>query len=93
MVAVLPVAGLQQVLISRPTVMPFILRGASLRGVDSVWCPTPRRKAAWERLITDISDAALAKINKVIKLEDVSHYAKDILAGKVYGHLVVDVNA
>jgi len=75
------------------TVMPFILRGVSLRGVDSVWCPTPRRKAAWERLVTDIPDAALAKINKIIKLEEVPHYAKEILAGKVQGHLVVDVNA
>ncbi|MDD3889710.1 MAG: oxidoreductase [Syntrophomonadaceae bacterium] len=75
------------------TVMPFILRGVSLRGVDSVWCPTPRRKAAWERLVTDIPDSALDIINKVIKLEEVPEYAKVILAGRVYGHLVVDVNA
>lgn len=75
------------------TVMPFILRGVSLRGVDSVWCPIPRRKAAWERLVTDIPDLALAKINKVIKLEEVPQYTKDILAGKVQGHLIVDVNA
>lgn len=75
------------------TVMPFILRGVSLRGVDSVWCPTPRRKAAWERLVTDIPDSALAKINKVIKLEEVPQYTKEILAGNVHGHLVVDVNA
>ncbi|MBN2468217.1 MAG: oxidoreductase [Deltaproteobacteria bacterium] len=75
------------------TVMPFILRGVSLRGVDSVWCPTSRRKAAWERLVTDIPDSALAKINKVIKLEEVPRYTKDILLGKVQGHLVVDVNA
>lgn len=74
------------------TVMPFILRGVSLRGVDSVWCPTPRRKAAWGRLVTDIPDSALAKINKVIKLEEVPQYTKDILDGKVQGHLVVDVN-
>ena len=75
------------------TVMPFILRGVSLRGVDSVWCPTPRRIAAWERLVTDIPDFALDKINKVIKLEEVPHYTREILAGKVHGHLVVDVNA
>ncbi|SDU40750.1 MDR family oxidoreductase [Desulfobacula phenolica] len=75
------------------TVMPFILRGVSLRGVDSVWCPTPRRIAAWERLVTDISDAALASINKVIPLEDVPRYAKEILAGNITGHIVIDVNA
>jgi acrylyl-CoA reductase (NADPH) len=75
------------------TVMPFILRGVSLRGVDSVWCPNPRRIAAWDRLVTDMPDAALAKINRVIKLEEVPKYTKDILVGKVQGHLVVDVNA
>jgi acrylyl-CoA reductase (NADPH) len=75
------------------TVMPFILRGVSLRGVDSVWCPNPRRIAAWERLVTDIPDKALDKINKVIKLDDVPHYAKEILAGNITGHILVDVNA
>lgn len=75
------------------TVMPFILRGVSLRGVDSVWCPIPRRIAAWERLVTDIPDSALSRINRVIKLEEVPHYTKEILAGKVHGHLIVDVNA
>ncbi len=75
------------------TVMPFILRGVSLRGVDSVWCPTPRRIAAWDRLVTDIPDAALATINKVIPLEDAPRYAKEILAGKITGHIVIDVNA
>lgn len=74
------------------TVMPFILRGVSLRGVDSVWCPNPRRIAAWERLATDMPDEALDKINKVITLEDVPEYAKEILVGNVTGHIVVDVN-
>lgn len=74
------------------TVMPFILRGVSLRGVDSVWCPNPRRIVAWERLVTDIPDFALNKINRVIKLEEVPHYTKEILHGRVQGHLVVDVN-
>ncbi len=74
------------------TVMPFILRGVSLRGVDSVWCPTPRRIAAWERLVTDITDSALESINKVIPLEDVPRYAKEILAGNITGHIVIDVN-
>jgi acrylyl-CoA reductase (NADPH) len=75
------------------TVMSFILRSVSLRGVDSVWCPTSRRLAAWQRLTTDIPDAALAKINKFIRLDEVPHYTREILAGKIYGHLVVDVNA
>ncbi|MBM9538487.1 MDR family oxidoreductase [Desulfobulbus alkaliphilus] len=75
------------------TVMPFILRGVSLRGVDSVSCPTPRRIAAWERLVTDIADEALETINTVIPLAEVPRYARELLAGNVTGHIVVDVNA
>lgn len=75
------------------TVMPFILRGVSLRGVDSVWCPEPRRISAWDRLVTDIPDEALDRINKVIPLKDVPQYAAKILEGNVTGHIVVDVNA
>jgi len=75
------------------TVMPFILRGVSLRGVDSVSCPTPRRKAAWQRLVTDITDEDLATINTVIPLAAVPRYAKELLAGNITGHVVVDVNA
>lgn len=75
------------------TVMPFILRGVSLRGVDSVCCPIPRRKEAWQRLVTDITDSALETINTVITLEEVPRYAKELLAGKITGHVVVDVNA
>jgi acrylyl-CoA reductase (NADPH) len=75
------------------TVMPFILRGVSLRGVDSVWCPTSRRIVAWNRLVTDISDTALDSINTTISLEDVPRYAGKILDGNITGHIVVDVNA
>jgi acrylyl-CoA reductase (NADPH) len=75
------------------TVMPFILRGVSLRGVDSVSCPKPRRIAAWDRLVTDITDEALKTINTVIPLEEVPRYAKELLAGHITGHIVVDVNA
>ncbi len=75
------------------TVMPFILRGVSLRGVDSVSCPTPRRIEAWDRLVTDISGDALGTINQIIPLKDVPEYAKKILKGDITGHVIVDVNA
>jgi len=75
------------------TVMPFILRGVSLKGVDSSGCPIPRRMAAWDRLVTDISDEALDQINQVISLKDVPRYAAEILEGNITGHIVVDVNA
>lgn len=69
------------------TVMPFILRGVSLRGVDSVLCPLPRRKAAWERLVRDLPDAAVSQINRVIGLDDILRYAEEILAGQDSGTL------
>ncbi len=74
------------------TVMPFILRGVSLRGVDSVWCPNERRIKAWDRLVTDFPDAALNHINNEICLEQVPEYAKKILKGEIVGHIIINVN-
>jgi acrylyl-CoA reductase (NADPH) len=75
------------------TVMPFILRGISLRGVDSVKCPPPRRKRAWERLAQDLPANALKAITHIASLEEVTQLADDIVAGKVRGRVVVDPNA
>ncbi|MDQ5985041.1 MAG: acrylyl-CoA reductase AcuI [Syntrophus sp. SKADARSKE-3] len=76
------------------TVMPFILRSVSLRGVDSVMCPIPRRKQAWNRLVNDLTEEALTLINpKTLSLNNLEAAAKDIVSGKVRGRLIVDVNA
>ncbi len=76
------------------TVMPFILRAVSLRGVDSVMCPIPRRMAAWSRLVRDLPASALELITpSLITLNDLSKYSADLLAGKVRGRLIVDVRA
>ena len=76
------------------TVMPFILRGVSLRGVDSVMCPFEKRKIAWKRLATDLPAKALESINpKAISLNDLPAAAAEIVAGKVRGRLLVDVNS
>ena len=75
------------------TVMPFILRGVSLRGVDSVWCPREKRVAAWDRLATEMPEGVLDIINRVIGLAEVPAHAEQILAGGITGHIVVDVNA
>jgi acrylyl-CoA reductase (NADPH) len=76
------------------TVMPFILRAVSLRGVDSVMCQIPRRKASWSRLLRDLPSESLEKITPgIISLGDVSKYASELLAGKVRGRLVVGVRA
>jgi acrylyl-CoA reductase (NADPH) len=76
------------------TVMPFILRSVSLRGVDSVMCPTHRRKTAWSRLVRDLPASALDRITPaIITLGDLTKYSADLLAGKVRGRLIVDVRA
>lgn len=76
------------------TVMPFILRGVTLRGVDSVMCPVERRKLAWGRLLRDLSEQALERIShRVISLDQVPTVAEELLVGKVQGRVVVDVNA
>jgi acrylyl-CoA reductase (NADPH) len=76
------------------TVMPFILRSVSLRGVDSVMCPIHRRKTAWSRLVRDLPTSALDLITPaIITLNDLSTYSADLLAGRVRGRLIVDVRA
>jgi acrylyl-CoA reductase (NADPH) len=75
------------------TVMPFILRGVRLLGVDSVMCPRERRVEAWKRLAAELPARALAKIGRTIPLEEVPQAAADIVAGRIRGRVVVDVNA
>ncbi len=75
------------------TVMPFILRNVRLQGVDSVMCPNGRRQTAWKRLAQDLPESALTQINRVVTLEDVKQVAEDMMAGKVQGRTVVDLNA
>jgi acrylyl-CoA reductase (NADPH) len=73
------------------TVAPFILRGVSLLGIDSVMAPKPRRLAAWSRLVEDLDRAKLAAMTTRIGLGEVIDAAPAILEGKVRGRIVVDV--
>ena len=73
------------------TVVPFLLRGASILGIDSVMCPIARRKAAWARLVTDLPMAKLEATIQPAKLEDLPKLAPQILAGKVKGRVVVEI--
>jgi acrylyl-CoA reductase (NADPH) len=78
----------------KTTVMPFILRAVSLRGVDSVACPEPQRKKAWERLAQDLPEDALGKITQdETSLEELPQHAKEMLESGVRGRIVVDPNA
>ncbi len=73
------------------SVAPFILRGVSLLGVDSVMCPKPRRQEAWKRLAGDLDRKKLAAMTTEIPLEGVFDLAPKILAGQVRGRTVVKI--
>ncbi len=72
------------------TVAPFILRGVTLAGVDSVMAPMALRREAWNRLARDLEPARLAAMTREIPLADAIPLAGDLLAGKVRGRVVVD---
>ena len=84
--------GLAQGADFKTTVMPFILRGVRLLGVDSVMAPKAPRLAAWARLAHDLNPALLDVIGAEVGLEQAIASAADLLAGKVRGRIVVDVN-
>jgi acrylyl-CoA reductase (NADPH) len=74
------------------TVAPFILRGVTLAGIDSVHTPRERRLEAWQRLSTDLDPTLLDALTDTIGLSDVIGAAQRVLAGEVRGRLVVDTN-
>ncbi len=74
------------------SVAPFILRGVSLLGVDSVMCPLPLRRIAWARLASDLDPGKLDEITGEIGLADVIGAAPRLLAGEVRGRLVVKID-
>jgi acrylyl-CoA reductase (NADPH) len=84
--------GLAQGMDFPATVAPFILRGVSLLGIDSVMAPTERRLAAWERLSRDLNPARLDAIARMIPLSEAIVAAGQLLDGQVRGRIVVDVN-
>jgi acrylyl-CoA reductase (NADPH) len=75
------------------TVIPFLLRGVNLLGIDSVLQPYDRRVAAWDRLTRDLPLERLEQMIVPATLGDLPRLGADILAGKVQGRVVVDVNA
>ena len=85
--------GLAQGMDFPGTVAPFILRGVTLYGIDSVMAPREKRMAAWAALASDLDQARLDAMTRVIALGDAIAAAGDLLAGKVRGRIVVDVNA
>ncbi|MFC4861254.1 MDR family oxidoreductase [Pseudomonas sp. JS3066] len=85
--------GLAQGMDFPASVAPFILRGVSLLGINSVTRPRAERIEAWDRLARDLDIAQLDAITREIGLGDAIAVADDLLAGKVRGRVVVNVNA
>jgi len=83
--------GLAQGMELPTTVAPFILRGVTLAGVDSVMAPYARRAEAWTRLAAELPAEVLAANTATITLEDAPAVAARLLAGQVRGRVVVDV--
>ena len=74
------------------TVMPFILRNVSLRGVDSVSCPLPLRTRAWELLAAELPATAYTDIAQTIALEGIPQAAQAIVQGQIQGRVLVDLS-
>ena len=74
------------------TVAPFILRGVTLAGVDSVMCPRAERLLAWQRLADDLDVEKLERISREVGLDEAIPLAASLLDGAVRGRVIVDVN-
>ena len=85
--------GLAQGMDLSTSVAPFILRGVALKGIFSVMVPRPQRLKAWNRLASDLDLKLLEQVTTTFGLDDVFALSPEILAGKVRGRIVIDVNA
>ena len=85
--------GLAQGMDLPGSVAPFILRGITLYGIDSVMAPFALRQAAWQRLAQDLDLAKLEALTREIPLSAALQAGSDILAGRIRGRVVVNVNA
>lgn len=83
--------GLAQGMELPGSVAPFILRGVTLAGIDSVTRPTADRLEAWSRLARDLDPGLLALISREVALSEVIDLAPQLIAGQVRGRLVVDI--
>jgi acrylyl-CoA reductase (NADPH) len=83
--------GLAQGMDLPASVAPFILRGVTLAGIDSVMAPMAKRKQAWDRLASDIDLAKLKAMTETRPVRDIAALAPEILAGHVRGRIVLEV--
>jgi acrylyl-CoA reductase (NADPH) len=90
---VVTACGLAQGMDLPTSVAPFILRGVTLAGIESVHCPMPRRAKAWERLARDLDKDKLERTIVRANLADALTLAPRIVQGQVRGRVVIDVTA
>ena len=88
---VVAACGLAQGMDLPTTVMPFILRGVTLAGVDSVMAPLAKRQRAWDRLAADLNPALLESMIDEVTLEQAIPKAQQLMDGKVRGRVVVKI--
>ena len=74
------------------TVLPFILRGVSLIGIDSVMASMEKREIAWDRLSKDLEMEKLSQMIIETTLDDVKNFAQSIIDGQVRGRVVVNIS-
>ncbi|MGH8673110.1 MAG: zinc-binding dehydrogenase, partial [Burkholderiales bacterium] len=74
------------------TVMPFILRGVSLLGIDSVNCPMPLRQEVWRRLAADMRPGHLKEICRTVAFAQLPGVFDDFIASRIRGRVVVDLS-
>lgn len=75
------------------TVIPFLLRGVNLLGIDSVMCPTELRREAWRRLAADLDLGKLEEMTREATLAELPELGPQIIGGRIRGRIVVDVSA
>ncbi len=90
---VVAACGLAQGMDLPTSVMPFILRGVTLAGVDSVMAALPKRQRAWERLARDLDSKLLESMIQEIPLEQVIGKAQELMDGKLRGRVVVKIDS
>jgi len=90
---VVAACGLAQGMDLPGSVAPFILRGVTLAGIDSVMAPLAKRQRAWDRLARDLDPALLERMIEEVALEGAIAKAQDLMAGRVRGRVVVRIAA
>lgn len=90
---VVAACGLAQGMDLATTVMPFILRGVTLAGIDSVMAPLARRQRAWDRLARDLDTALLESMVEEVPLEAAIDRAHALMEGRVRGRVVVKIGS